>query len=112
MPGYFEIKAAKGGKFFFNLVATNGQTILTSQMYKSKKTAKSGIASVQNNCKDAERYESKKSSNGKAYFVLKAKNHQVIGKSEMYESDAACKGGIKSVKNNGATTKLKDETAS
>ncbi len=111
MPGHFELKAAKGGQFFFNLVATNGQTILSSQMYKSKKTAKAGIASVQANCKDDTCYETKQSTNGKAFFVLKAKNHQVIGKSQMYESDAACKGGIKSVKSNGASPKVKDETA-
>ena len=111
MPGHFQIKAAKGGQFFFNLVATNGQTILTSQMYKSKKTAKAGIASVQANCKDADRYACNHGKNGKAYFVLKAKNHQVIGKSQMYESEAACSAGIKSVTNNGTSDKIKDETA-
>ncbi len=111
MPGHFQIKAAKGGLFFFNLVATNGQTILTSQMYKNRKNARSGIASVQANCKDADRYECKKSGNGKQFFVLKAKNHQVIGKSQMYESAAACSGGIRSVKSNGASVKVKDETA-
>ncbi|WP_222846683.1 YegP family protein [Chitinolyticbacter meiyuanensis] len=31
-----------------------------------------------------ERYDRKTSTNGKAYFTLKAANHQVIGASQMY----------------------------
>ncbi len=45
----FEIKEAKDGRKFFNLKATNGQVIGTSQMYKSKSGLKNGIASVQKN---------------------------------------------------------------
>ena len=37
---------------------------------------------------------------GKCHFVLKAANRQVILTSETYESLAACKNGIASVKNN------------
>ena len=47
MPSKFQIKKAKNGKHFFNLLASNGEVILTSQMYASKATAKKGIASVQ-----------------------------------------------------------------
>ena len=49
MPSKFQIKKAKNGKQFFNLLASNGEVILTSQMYASKATAKKGIASVQSN---------------------------------------------------------------
>ena len=35
MPGKFVLKTAKDGQFYFNLKATNGETILTSEMYKS-----------------------------------------------------------------------------
>jgi uncharacterized protein YegP (UPF0339 family) len=48
--------------------------------------------------------------NGKNYFVLKAKNHQVIGKSQMYESASGMENGIKSVMTNGETQTIKDET--
>lgn len=49
----FELQQAKNGKFYFNLKATNGQVIGTSQMYASQDTAKNGIASVQRNAPDA-----------------------------------------------------------
>lgn len=45
----FEIKEAKDGRKFFNLKATNGQIIGSSQMYKSESGLKNGIASVQKN---------------------------------------------------------------
>ncbi len=71
-----------------------------------------GIASVQTNCGDDGQYECKTSANEKAYFVLKAKNHQVIGQSQMYESDSGCENGMESVKSNGVSSDIKDLTES
>jgi uncharacterized protein YegP (UPF0339 family) len=39
---------------------------------------------------------------------LKAKNHEVIGKSEMYTSDGAMEKGIESVKKNGPVATTND----
>lgn len=111
MAGSFELKVAKNGEYFFNLLAGNGQNILKSEMYSSKSAAMNGIASVQKNCAEDAQYECKTSTNGKPYFVLKAKNHQVIGQSQMYESDAGCSNGIESCKTNGGTDNIKDLTA-
>jgi uncharacterized protein len=110
MPACYELKVAKNGEFFFNLLAANGQGILKSEMYKSKSAAMNGIASVQTNCTDDGRYECKTSSNGKAFFVLKAKNHQIIGQSQMYESESGCANGIESVKTNGPSSDIRDLT--
>ena len=112
MAGYYELKLAKNGEFFFNLLAGNNQGILKSEMYSSKSAAMNGIASIQTNCTDDGQYECKESTNGKAYFVLKAKNHQIIGQSQMYDADAGCKNGIESVKTNGVSTEIKDLTES
>ena len=110
MAGCFELKLAKNGEFFFNLLAANGQNILKSEMYSSRSAAMNGIASVQKNCAEDGQYECKESTNGKAYFVLKAKNHQVIGQSQMYESDSGCTNGIDSCKANGTSETIKDLT--
>jgi uncharacterized protein YegP (UPF0339 family) len=112
MSGCYELKLAKNGEFFFNLLAANGQGILKSEMYSSRSAAMNGIASVQTNCGDDGQYECKTSGNDKAYFVLKAKNHQVIGQSQMYESDSGCQNGMESVKANGVSTDIKDLTGS
>ncbi|MCB1845399.1 MAG: YegP family protein, partial [Halioglobus sp.] len=71
MAGSFELKVAKNGEYFFNLLAGNGQNILKSEMYSSKSAAMNGIASVQKNCAEDAQYECKTSTNGKPYFVLK-----------------------------------------
>ena len=111
MSGKYEIKKAKGGKVFFNLKAGNGQIILTSQMYKNKAGAKNGIKSVQKNCDNAALYEIKTGAKKKGYFVLLAKNKQVIGKSQSYASPASLNNGIASVKKNGPSTVINDLTA-
>ncbi len=52
-PKKFEVKVAKNGKPFFNLKASNGQAIGSSQMYASEATMKKGIASVAANAPEA-----------------------------------------------------------
>ncbi len=47
--GHYEIKKAKNGQYHFNLKASNGEIILSSEMYASKASAENGIASVQSN---------------------------------------------------------------
>ncbi len=100
MAGKFELKQSANGKYHFNLKAGNGQIILSSEMYESKAAAENGIASVQKNATDDNRFERKTSSNGKPFFTLTATNGQTIGKSEMYETTAAMENGIESVKTN------------
>ncbi|NDW08383.1 YegP family protein [Dysgonomonas sp. 520] len=98
--GKFEISLRKNGEFQFNLKATNGQVILSSEGYTTKANCKNGIESVKKNGPIDERYERKESKNGKWYFNLKATNGQIIGTSEMYESVAGRDNGIESVKKN------------
>jgi len=111
MAGKFEIYKDKAGEFRFRLKATNGQTILASEGYKSKDACSNGIASVQKNGPNAARYERKVAKNGKHHFVLKAANHQVIGSSEIYESERAMETGIASVQKNSITVNIDDQAA-
>ncbi len=60
MAGKFELWVDKGGDWRFNLKATNGQVIATSQGYASKANALDGIASVKKNAPDAEIVEIEK----------------------------------------------------
>jgi len=101
MPAQFELKKSKNGKHFFNLLASNGEVVLTSQLYTSHTAARKGIASVQVNAGRKDRYERRKGKGGKLHFVLKAANHRVIGSSETYSSKAAMEKGMKSVMKSG-----------
>ncbi|WP_327438145.1 YegP family protein [Pseudomonas donghuensis] len=110
MPGWFELNTSSDGQYRFVLKAGNGEIILTSELYKAKGSAESGIASVQANSGVDERYEKKEASNGKFHFNLKAANHQVIGTSQMYASTQSRDAGIASVKSNGSSKTIKDNT--
>ncbi len=109
MAGAYDLKKASNGDYFFNLKAGNGQIILTSQMYDAKSGAQNGIASVQANCGDDSRYTRDANDKGQFYFTLKAANHQVIGRSQMYTTDSARDNGIESVKTNGTSTTVNEE---
>lgn len=110
MSGWFELSKSSDGQFRFVLKAGNSETILTSELYVAKESAEKGIASVQKNCGADANYEKKVSSNGKPFFNLKAANHQVIGTSQMYASEESREKGIESVKTNGASTVIKDQS--
>ncbi|PKQ38330.1 MAG: hypothetical protein CVT59_03660 [Actinobacteria bacterium HGW-Actinobacteria-1] len=109
-PAYV-LTGAANEHYRFNLKAGNGQVILTSEAYSSKEAAKHGIESVRVNSPLNERYERRTAKDGRPYFVLKAVNTQIIGQSQMYSSAGAMEHGIESVKANGPTSPIIDETA-
>jgi uncharacterized protein YegP (UPF0339 family) len=110
MAGTYSLEVGKSGKYRFNLKAGNNQVILSSEQYETKAAATSGIESVRANAPDDARYERKTAKDGSPYFVLKAKNGEPIGKSEMYSSTSAMENGIASVKTNAPTAKVVDQT--
>ncbi|MCB0525254.1 MAG: YegP family protein [Saprospiraceae bacterium] len=109
--GKFVISTRKNGEFQFNLKANNGQVILSSEGYTTKAACNNGIESVRKNSADDARFERKESTNGKWYFNLKSTNGQVVGSSQMYESEASRENGIQSVMNNAPDATVDDETA-
>ncbi|WP_159566178.1 YegP family protein [Budvicia diplopodorum] len=53
-PRYFEKKVTVNGKFSFNLKASNGQIVATSQTYTTEQSRDAGIHSVSANGPEAE----------------------------------------------------------
>jgi uncharacterized protein YegP (UPF0339 family) len=54
MAGKFVVKKGNSGKFHFNLIASNGQVIASSENYETKSSAMNGIESVKRHALDAE----------------------------------------------------------
>jgi hypothetical protein len=96
----FQVSTGKDDHFYFNLTAKNGQVIFSSQGYKSKDGCKNGIASVKKNGTNKRHFDRLDAKDGKFYFVLKAANKKVIGKSQMYTSKDSMENGIDSIKTN------------
>lgn len=93
----FETFKGLDGKYYFHLKANNGQIVLQSQAYTTKTSATNGIASVRTNGAILARFQVRAAADGQSYFVLKASNGAVIGRSEMYVSASNAQRGIETV---------------
>lgn len=102
----FEISTRKNGEFQFNLKASNGEVILTSEGYTTKAACLNGVDSVKKNAVEEKRYEKLVAKNGKPYFTLKATNGQIIGQSQMYASERNRNNGIASVMKNAPVAEI------
>lgn len=111
MAGKFVLKKTSNDKFQFNLLAGNGQVILSSEVYEAKASAANGIESVRKNAPDDARYERLSAKDGSPYFTLKATNGQVIGQSQLYAATASREAGIESVKTNAPGATVDDQAA-
>lgn len=106
----FTIFNGSNSQFYFNFKASNGEKILASEGYHTKESCKNGIQSVKDNAPYDSRYERKRSTNNQYYFVLKAANGQVVGKSETYVSSQGMEHGISVVKADAPSAPTEDLT--
>ena len=106
MAAKFELKLTAKKNWMFNLKAGNGEIILTSEQYAARESAANGIESVRKNSAEVASFDVRTAKNGEQYFVLQAKNKEIIGKSEMYKSPSSVKRGIASVMRNAPTARV------
>ncbi|MDO4741287.1 MAG: YegP family protein [Eubacteriales bacterium] len=115
-------KVASGIKF--DLKATNGQVIATSEVYNSKASCMAGLRSVARNAPVANiedqtvedfakvknpKFELYTDKAGEFRFRLKATNGQIIATSEGYKTKESCENGIASVQKNAPDAQIVDE---
>jgi uncharacterized protein YegP (UPF0339 family) len=105
----FHIKTDKAGEFRFNLVASNGQVILSSEGYVRRDSCLKGIDSVRRHSTEDRFFERTIAADGRYHFNLKAANGEVIGTSQMYSGAQAMENGILSVRMNAADAALLNE---
>ena len=100
----------------FDLKATNGQVIATSEVYASDATCKKGIECVAKNApmvavegyavEKHPKFEIYTDKAGEYRFRLKATNGQVIATGEGYKTHANCLNGVESVKKHAVDAKI------
>ena len=121
--GKFVIRTVNSG-IKFDLKATNGQVILTSEVYTTKAACRNGVESIMKNAPIANvedqtvegfetmthpKFEMYKDKAGEFRFRLKARNGEIIGVSEGYTTKANCVNGVESVKKNAAEAEVVEE---
>ena len=107
----------------FNLVASNGEVIGSSQNYSTKDGCMNGIESVRKNAEAAKvedqtvegfetetnpKFEIYEDKAGEFRFRLKARNGEIILSSEGEKAKAPCKNGIESVRKNASEAKVEE----
>ena len=118
--GKFVIRTVNTG-IKFDLKATNGQVILTSEVYTTKAACQNGVQSIKKNAPAANvedqtvegfetmthpKFEMYQDKAGEYRFRLKARNGEIIGVSEGYTTKANCVNGVESVKKNAADAEI------
>jgi uncharacterized protein YegP (UPF0339 family) len=108
----------------FDLKATNGQVIATSEVYTTEAACRNGIESVMKNAPIANvedqtvenfekvthpKFEMYADKAGEFRFRLKARNGEIIATSEGYTTKANCENGIASVKKNAPEAEIVEE---
>lgn len=120
--GKFVIRETASG-FKFDLKATNGQVIATSEVYTTKAACQNGVASVKNCCiggiedqtvepvaaEKHPKFELYTDKAGEYRFRLKAKNGEIIAVSEGYKAKDSALNGIDSVKKNAPDAEIVEE---
>lgn len=81
---FFETFRGLDGKYYFNMMAGNGQNVLRSQGYTRLASAEGGVESVIANGNDKRNFEIQQAANGDWYFNLEAANGEIIGTSQLY----------------------------
>lgn len=114
MIGKYIVRRAPSG-IRFNLVATNGQIIATSEIYSTRAACLGGIDSIRRNAPDAAledqcvqgfavcrhpKFEVYRDRSGQFRFRLKARNGEIIAASEGYTTKANCLKGMASLRRN------------
>ncbi len=121
--GKFVMKQVTSG-VKFDLKATNGQVIATSEVYTSEAACKNGIESVRKNAPVAKledqtvegfetatnpKFELYTDKAGEYRFRLKARNGEIIAVSEGYVAKPSCLNGIESVRKNAPDAPVVEE---
>ncbi len=121
--GKFVLRTLPSG-IKFDLKATNGEVIATSEVYSSEAAARKGIASVMKNAPVANledqtvadfvpakhpKFEVYTDKAGELRFRLKARNGEIIASSEGYKAMKSCLNGVESVRKNAADATIVKE---
>lgn len=121
--GKFVIKKTGTG-IKFDLKASNGEVIATSEVYTTESACKNGIESVRKNAEAANledqtaesfeiltnpKFEVYTDKAGEYRFRLKARNGEIIAVSEGYKAKSSCLNGIESVRKNAPNAEVVEE---
>ena len=106
--GRWQIEKKDKNEYISVLKANNGETMLTSEIYASEDSARTGIDTIIKNITAGKFviYEDKR---GNFYFKLKTAGNKLLCVGEIYQSRAACESAVERIRIIAAKSPVSDE---
>ncbi len=97
LPGKWLVEIKSADEFMSKLLASNGEVMLSSEIYSSEEGARTGIATIIKWVEDGKFviYQDKKN---KFYYKLKTSGNRLICVGEIYKSEEQCLKAVETVK--------------
>ncbi len=97
LNGKWVVEIKSEGEYMSKLLASNGEVMLSSEIYSSEDGARSGISTIIRWVEDGQFviYQDKKNN---FYYKLKTAGNRLVCVGEIYSSEERCKSAVESVK--------------
>ncbi len=97
LTGKWTVEIKSAGEYDSKLSASNGEVMLTSEIYTSEEGARNGIASILRGVENG-KFVIYQDKNGNYYYKLKSANNRLLCVGEIYKSKEQCLKAVESVK--------------
>ena len=106
--GRWTIETKGEGEYMSKLSASNGEVMLSSEIYSSEDGARSGIATIIR-CVSSGQFVIYRDKNGNYYYKLKTANNRLLCVGEIYKAKDQCERAVETVKRIAADAVISDE---
>ena len=103
-----EVTQLDKNAFKFSLKTSDGNILMHSVPYRSREQLNGVVAELQALASNHMAFERQTNHQGKFLFQLRGTDGKIIGKSQLYNSEAGMENGIKNLKNRIATLRYTD----
>ena len=97
LNGKWTIEIKREKEYIAQLLASNGEIMLNSEVYSTPEGAKNGIATIINGVKNG-KFVIYNDKSGEYYFKLKSANNKLLCAGEIYKTKEGCASAVESVK--------------
>lgn len=108
--GRWTIEMKGEGEYMSKLSASNGEVMLSSEIYASEEGARAGIATIIKGVENGH-FVTYRDKSGNYYYKLKTANNRLLCVGEIYRAKDQCARAIETVKRIAATAVISDELA-
>jgi|GEM_PF-3172999 Uncharacterized conserved protein len=104
----YELKRSMNGKYLFSLKGERHEVLFTSGLFPKKADALATIEAVRRHGGGEKGIELRRAATGSAFFVVKTERDQVVGRSELFESETEAWRAMQATRKHCPTVDVRD----